>query len=237
MNLNTDYVKKLMGWCPACKKIESEKEQTFCFANRAAVSDRIGNYQDIQTSNVIFPANNSLFCLLFAAGFNLLLRFEDLQPFLAGLVLLNAVYCLFVIKVLSAGILVDSRGVHLQAFRMRNFEIPYEEIEAVGEYKLEKRSKKNSRLLYMLGVIALCGIAYVALAGEWRAFVLIISTLPLSLCLEKKRKSQYRDLDTRLYIKTRNKKWYEWTPYYSIITDEASAARLKSFIERNSGRK
>jgi len=37
----------------------------------------------------------------------------------------------------------------------------------------------------------------------------------------------------QLYIKTRHKRWFEWTPYYSLITDEASAAELKSIIEKH----
>jgi hypothetical protein len=49
--------------------------------------------------------------------------------------------------------------------------------------------------------------------------------------MERKQKTRLLDLNTQLYIKTGHKKWYEWTPYYSLITDEASAAELKSFIE------
>jgi hypothetical protein len=61
----------------------------------------------------------------------------------------------------------------------------------------------------------------------------LISMFPLLLFMERKQKTRLLDLNTQLYIKTRHKKWYEWTPYYSLITDEASAEELKSFIERH----
>jgi len=238
VNLNTEYIKKLMGWCPACKKIEPEKEQTFCFANQAAVSGKTGNPQDTLTSNVTFPANTSLFVLLYTVGFNLILRVEDLSLFLAGLVLLNAIYCRLALKTFNTAVRTGSKSLYRRGFRLKDFEIPYEEIESVGAYNLEKRSKKSSLVLYILGGIALCvALAYPALEGDWRPVLLIISIFPFTLFLLAKQKSRYQDLDMQLYIKTRNKKWYEWTPYYSIITDEASAIRLKSFIEKHPERR
>ncbi|WP_440953822.1 DUF1673 family protein [Methanosarcina sp. Mfa9] len=238
MNLNTEYIKNLMGWCPVCRKIEPEKEQTFFFANQAAVSGKTGNSQDTLTSNVTFPANTSLFVLLFTVGFNVLLRVEDFSLFLAGLVLLNAIYCRLALKAFNTAVRTGSKSLYLRGFRLKDFEIPYEEIESVVEIKIEKRSKKSSLILYMLGGIAICFVlAYSTLEGDWRPFLLIISVLPLILFLLAKQKGRYQDLNTQLYIKTRNKKWYEWTSYYSIITDEASAARLKSFIERHPERR
>lgn len=236
-----EQIKRLMGWCPACRKIDAKNEQTFCFANQPAVSGKkreSGAWPDFRTSNVTYPANSALFCLLFAAGFNLLPRTEDLPRFLAGLILLNAIYYWFSIKSLSAKIQLDSRGVNMQSFRMREFKLPYREIESIVEHKLEKRSKKSSLLLFILGGIAvLCIAACMVLEGEdrflVRLFVLTISILPLTLFWERNQKTRYHDLNTQLYIKTRRKKWYEWSSYYSIITDEASAAELKSSIERH----
>ncbi len=223
-----------MGWCPVCRKIEPEKEQTFCFANQPAVSGKMGNSQDTLTSNATFPANTSLFVLLFTVGFNVLLRVEDLPLFLAGLTLLNSIYCWLALKTFNTAVRTGRKSLYLRGFRLKDFEIPYEEIESVGAYNLEKRPWKSSLILCILGGIALCGIlAYTAPKDELRPFLLIISILPLILFLERKQKGRYQDLNTRLYIKTRNKKWYEWTPYYSLITDEASAAALKSFIERH----
>ena len=238
MNLNTEYIKKLMGWCPVCRKIEPEKEQTFCFANQATVSGKTENSQDTLTSNATFPVNTTLFVLLCTVGFNLILRVEDLSLFLAGLILLNAIYCRLALKAFNAEVREGSKSLYLQGFRLKDFEIPYEEIESVGAYNIEKRSKKSSLILCILGGIALCvALAYPAMEGDWRPVLLVISVLPIILFLLAKQKTRYQDLNTRLYIKARNKKWYEWTPYYSIITDEVSAARLKSFIEKHPERR
>lgn len=90
-------------------------------------------------------------------------------------------------------------------------------------------------LFFIIGGIAFCTfVVYymAAVEGEWKGLLLLISLLPLILFAERKQKTRFRDLNTQLYIKTRHKKWYEWTPYYSLITDETSAAELKSSIER-----
>jgi len=62
-------------------------------------------------------------------------------------------------------------------------------------------------LLLGIGGVAICGfvVYMVVVEGEWKPLLLLISL----------------------------KKWYEWTPYYSLITDETSAEELKSFIERH----
>jgi hypothetical protein len=228
-------IKKLMGRCPACRKMALQTKQPCKFSNKASVSGKTGNTLEFQTSNVIFPANTTLVILLVYICFSLLLRYpEDITPFLASFFLLNTCYYFLYLKTLEAAVLVDRFGVHLHAFRLKKFEIPYEKIESVTSHKLEKRSKKMS-LLLVIGGIALCGFfVYIAVAeGEWKPLLLLVSILPLLLFMEKKQKTRLLDLNTQLYIKTRRKKWYEWTTYYSVVTDEASAEELKSFIERH----
>jgi hypothetical protein len=199
------------------------------------ISGKAGNLQEFRTSNVVFSANTNLILLLFYIGISLLLRYpEDIYFFLIGLLLLNVCYYLLVLKTFEATVLVDKSGVHLQAFRLKKFEISYEEIVSVTLYRLEKRSKKMS-LLLIIGGIAFCGlVVYMAVVeGEWKPLLLLISVLPLLLSVERKQKTQFWDLNTQLYIKTKHKKWYEWTSYYSLITDEASASEIKSSIERH----
>ncbi|AKB76608.1 hypothetical protein MSHOH_0125 [Methanosarcina horonobensis HB-1 = JCM 15518] len=184
---------------------------------------------------MIFPANTTLVFVPVYISISLLLRYpEDITLFLTGLFLLNTCYYFLYLKTLKAAVLVDKSGVHLKAFRLKNFEIPYEEIESVASYRLEKRSKKMS-LFLIIGGIALCGFfVYIAVTeGEWKPLLLLVSLFPLLLFLERKQKTRFWDLNTQLYIKTRHKKWYEWTPYYSLVTDEASAAEIKSSIERH----
>lgn len=230
-----DQIQKLMGWCPACRKMTLQTEQPCNFINTAQISGKTGNIPEFRTSNIIFPANTTLVFVLFYICISLLLRYpEDISLFLAGLFLLYICYYLLYLKTLEAAVLVDRFGVHLHAFRLKKFEIPYEEIESVTSYRLEKRSKKMS-LFLVIGGIALCGFfVYIAVAeGEWKPLLLLVSIIPLLLFMGRKQKMRFWDLNTQLYIKTRHKKLYEWTPYYSLITDEASAAELKSFIERH----
>jgi len=230
-----DQIKKLMGWCPICKKEAQQTKQSRDFANMVPISGKTGNPPEFRTSNVVFPANTNLVILLFTIGANLLLRYpEDIYFFLVGLLLLNICYYFLVLKTFEAAILVDKFGVHLQAFRLKKFEIPYKEIESVTSYRLEKRSKKMSLLLVIVG-FAVCGfVVYMAVVkGEWNVLLLLISLLPLTLFAERRQKTRFGYLNTQLYIKTKHKKWYEWTSYYSLITDEVSATEIKSSIERH----
>ncbi|HII80942.1 MAG TPA: DUF1673 family protein, partial [Methanosarcina sp.] len=229
-----DQIKKLMGWCPACKRMAPQTKKSCYFANMDPISGKTENIPEFRTSNVVFPANSTLVFILYYISISLLLRhLEDITLFLVSLFLLNTCYYFLYLKTLEAAVLVDRFGVHLHVFRLKKFEIPYEKIESVTSHKLEKRSKKMS-LLLVIGGIALCGfVVYIAVAeGEWKALLLLVSVLPLLLFVEMKQKMRFWDLNTQLYIKTRHKKWYEWTPYYSMVTDEASAEELKFFIER-----
>ena len=235
MSLKVEKIKKFMGWCPNARASEARRRYPCKFSNTAPVSGKTGTSPEFRTSNVIFPANTTLVFVLFYICFSLLLRYpEDITLFLAGLFLLNICYYFLYLKTLEAAVLVDRFGVHLRAFRLKKLEIPYAEIESVKLCRLEKRSKKMS-LLLVVGGIVLCGFfVYMAVAGgEWKPLLLLASLFPLLLFVERKQKNRFQDLNTQLYIKTRHKKWYEWTPYCSLITDEASATGLKSLIERN----
>jgi hypothetical protein len=230
-------IKKLMGRCPACRKMALQTKQPCKFSNMASVSGKTGNTPEFRTSNVLFPANTSLSIAYFMISFSLLLRLEipeEISYFLAGLLLFNTSYYLLVLKTFEAAVLVDKFGVHLQAFRLKKFEIPYEEIESTTLYKLEERSTKMS-LFLIIGGIALCGfmVYMAAVKGGWNLLLLLISLLPVTLFAARKQKTQYRNLNTQLYIKTKHKKWYEWDSYYSLVTDEVSAAEIKSLIARH----
>jgi hypothetical protein len=232
-----ENVRKLMGWCPVCEKMTSQTKKSHGFANMTPISGKIGNLPEFRTSNVLFPANTTLFLIYFMISFRLLLSLEypeEILLFLTGLFLLNISFYLLILKTFDTAVLVDKLGVHLQAFRLKKLEIPYGEIESITLYRLEKRSKKVS-LLLVIGGIAICGfVAYIAVVkGDWNVPILMISLLPLILFAERKQKAQFWNLNTQLYIRTRNKKWYEWTSYYSLVTDEISAAELKSSIERH----
>lgn len=230
-----ETVRKLMGWCPACKKTTQQTKRFCDFANTATIPGKTINISEFRTTNVIFPANTTLFIFLFVIFFNLLMTHtENIYLFLVGLFLLNIPCYLLILKTFEAAVLVDRSGVRLQAFRLKKFNIPYEEIESIKSYRLEKRSKETS-LLLIIGGIALCGfVFYMAVVkGEWKTLLLLISLFPLILFTMRKQKTQFKNLNTQLYIKTRHKKWYELDSYYSLITDENSASEIKSSIERH----
>lgn len=230
-----DHIKKLMGWCPACKKTAHQTKQSCHFANTAMISGKTENTTEFRTANVIFPANTTLFTFLFVIFFNLLMTHtENISLFLVGLFLLNIPCYLLILKTFEAAVLIDKSGVHLQAFRLKKFDIPYEEIENITSHRLEKRSK-GMFLLLVIGGIAFCGFAvYMAVVKEeLKILLLLISLFPLTLFAARKQKTQFSNLNTQLYIKTKHKKWYEWNSYYSLITDEVSAVEIKSSIERH----
>ena len=185
----------------------------------------------------VFPANNTIFLVFFMISFRLILslRYPEYIPlFLVCLLLLNISCYWLVLKTFGAAVLVNKFGVHLQAFRLKRFEISYKEIESVTSYRLEKRSKEMS-LLLVIGGFAFCGfVVYMAVVkGEWNVLLLLISLLPLMMFMGRKQKTRFGDLNTQLYIKTKHRKWYAWTSYYSLITDEASAEEIKALIERH----
>lgn len=230
-----EQIKKFMGWCPACKKTAHQTKQSCYFINTAIISGKTENTTEFRTANVIFPANTALFTFLFVIFSNLLMTHtENISLFLVGLFLLNISCYLLILKTFEAAVLIDKSGVHLQAFRLKKFDISYEEIENITPHRLEKRSKKMS-LLLIIGEIAFCGfVVYMTvIKGEWKIPLLLVSLLPLILFTTRKQKTHLRNLDTQLYIKTKHKKWYELNSYHSLITDEGSAAEIKSSIERH----
>ncbi len=231
INVVFEQIRKLMSWCPICNKTVQKEKKPFTFVNIATISGKIGKTPEFRTSNVLFPANTTLFIAYFIISFNLLLRLkspENAPLFLAGLLLFNVSYYLLVLKTFNTAVKVDKLGVHLQGFRLKKFEISYKEIECITSHRLEKCSKKMSLFLIIGGASLYGFMAYVAIVkGDWNILLLSISLLPLMLFAERKQKTQLGNLNTQLYIKIKHKKWCEWTSYYSIITDETSAAQIK----------
>jgi len=106
-----DQIKKLMGWCPVCKKMAQQTEQPCNFTNIAPISGKAGNSPEFRTSNVIFPANSNLVFVLFYIGISLLLRYPgDITLFLEGIFLLNTCYYVLFLKTFEASVLADSFG-------------------------------------------------------------------------------------------------------------------------------
>ena len=231
------FIKKLMGWCPDCNRKKTQAEQPYEFSNSAFLAGKTkkspGNNPEFRISNVVFPTNSSICILLYSISLQIFLENQDLSGVLINLIVIDLFCYSLWLKALNAAIVADESGIQLQAFRFRNFEIPYDEIEAVASYKLEKHSKKTSVFLFIMGVV-FCGfVLYVAAReNDWtgvrNGLLILISMLPLLFFAEKKTRAWKSN--TRLDIMAKHKKWYEFTPYYSLVTDETRASELKSFI-------
>lgn len=238
-----DQLKRVMGWCPDCKRTKAQAEQAYNFSNPAFMAGKAKKNSEknpeFRISNVAFLANTSLLVFVFTIALNFILRAQDMRTqgisgSLVSLFVLNIFYYSLWLKSLdTAAIVADKFGVQLQAFRFRNFEIPYDEIEYVASHRLEKHSKAESVLLAIMGIALYGFVLYVAaIKNDWvgvrNGLLILIPMLPLLFFAE--RKNRLWKHDTRLYIKIKHKKWYEFTPYYSVVTDEARASELKSFI-------
>jgi hypothetical protein len=154
-----EQIKKLMGWCPVCKKMLPQTKQSSDFSIMASISDTTRRLQEFQTSNVVFPANNILFLVYFMIISRLILSLgypEYIPLCLVGLLLLIVSCYWFILKTFDAAVVVDKQGVNLQAFRLKKFKIFYKEIESVVSYRREKRSNKLS-ILMVIGGLAFCG--------------------------------------------------------------------------------
>lgn len=238
MSRESRYIKKLMGWCPVCKSMAPKIESPFISENWIPVSGKTRNLPELRTSNVVFPANVALIMTFLMISFNLLLFLRYLwgMPlFLAVLFLLSCSCYLLALKTYDSAVLVDELGVHLQAFRFKKL-IPYNNIESITVSRINKKSKKIYFLLIILGIV-ICGfLSFMAVVkGEGNILLQWVSLLPFVLITEWKQKTRFWNGNTRLHIKTRHKKWYEWTwaSYNSMITDEVLAAEIKSSIERH----
>lgn len=230
-----EQIKKIMGWCPLCNKVALQTKQSCTSVNMAPISGKTGLFQEFQTSNVVFPANYAILLLYFIISLRLILFLrspEYISPFLVFLLLLNVSCYWLLLKTFDATVLVDKLGVHLQGFKLKELEISYNEIKCVTSHGHEKSSKKESLFLVIVGIV-FCGLLLVGMAeeGDWSTFLLFISLFLLILIMERKHKTRFENLNTQLYIRMKHKKWYEWTSHYSLITDEASAAEIKTFIE------
>ncbi len=194
-NRELNIIKKLIGWCPVCRKMAQQTKQFRSFANLTPISGKTGKFSEFRTSNVLFSANNTLFLIYFMISFQLLLHLkspEDTFLFLAGLFLFN-VFCYFlVLRTFKAAVLVDKYGIHFQAFKLNKFDLYCKDIESVTLYRLEKRSKNMSFLLN-IGEIIFCVFVFylVAVKGEWNLLLFLISLLLLMLFAERKQKSRF----------------------------------------------
>jgi len=231
MVLSVEYIRKLMGWCPNVTPARYRSMQPVDFVHPSLKARGRSNFENIESRNVIFPANTSLFALFWIICVNLVFHLPRNMDYAVLVPILVVVYCVsyfIVIRLFQTNISIDENGVHFKSFRLGHFTLDYRDIKSVIPNKLVKPSVI---LMAIMLLILFAMLAYSAISGDWQLIVSIVPLLPWYLLVKHKYDRKYHDLDTQLYIEHENKKWYEPTPYYSLVTDGITASRIQAAIE------
>ena len=238
MTINVaETVRKVMGWCPNVTPARYRSMQPVDFEYTSQIPSGGSNVESIQSNNVAFSANTSLFTLCFVICFYLVIPLARNMDYAISIPILVGMCSLFyfiVVKIFQANISIDENGVHFKSFGLRNFTLNYRDIKSVTPNKYAKPS--NVVMAAMLMILAAL-LAYSVISGEWQVILPIAALLPGGLLAKHKQDRKYHDLDTQLYIEYENKKWYELTAYYSIVTDGITASGIQTAIEHNMGAK
>jgi hypothetical protein len=236
MTINiAETVRRFMGWCPNVTQSRYKSMQPVDFEYTSQIPHKGSNVENVQSNNVMFYANNSLLTICFGIGFSLILNvFRNLDyAILIPIVVVIYFFFYFIeVKTFQASVSIDKSSVHLKSIGLKNITLNYKDIESVTPNKLIKTS---STFIAIILIIPVAFLAYLVVSKEWQFIITIAPLLPLLLLVIHKQDNEYYDLDTQLYIEYKNKKWYELTPYYSIITDEMTASRIQAAIEHNMG--
>jgi len=231
MTLLIENIRKLMGWCPNATPVMRKSLQLVDFVNSSQTPSRRSNVENVQSKNVMFSANNFLLTICFVMGFNLILNLFRNLDYSLLIPIIVATYSFFYfieIKTFQASVSIDQNDVQLKSIGLKNITLNYRDIKSVTPNKLIKAS---STLIAIILILLAVFFAYLVVSKEWQQIITIAPLLPWWLLVKHKYDRQYHDLDTQLYVEYKNKKWYELTPYYSIITDEMTASRMQTAIE------
>jgi hypothetical protein len=240
MTINVaETIRKIMGWCPNATMSKSKSSQQIDFANAEIKSLRIPDGDFVQSKNVLFPANTSLFVILGITILNVVLflsRGIDYTVLIPIAIGASIFFYFFVIKSLRSNIFIDEHGVHLESFELRNVTIKYRDIKSVSPNKSIKFAASMTSLLAILLLIIVSLSAYSAhMRGDWQMSMLVFLIVPGYLLLKYRGDAKYQDVDTQLSIQCENKsrysKWYEATSNYTIATDKLTASRVQDCIE------
>ena len=225
-----NYVKKLMGWCPSVTPTGYKSIKHVDFVNPPQIPSGGSNVEKFESKNVMFFANTSVFTFFCVISVNLVLMFGrnlDYAVFIPILVIMYSLLYFLEIKMFQASISIDENGVHLKSFELRDVVLNYKDIKSVKTFKLNKPSIALKAIALMILVAFL---AHSVISGEWKLIVSIAPLLPWYLLVKQKQDREKYDLDIQLYIESKKKKWYELSPYYSVITDQMTASGIQAAI-------
>lgn len=237
MVLFVEYIRKLMGWCPSVTPTTYKSIKHVDFVNPSLKAPGRLNVENIQSRNILIPANTYLFLLWIVISLNkvsTLVRNQDYVILILFLVVMNFLLYLIILKTLQANILINENGMHLKSYGLRNITLQYRDIKSI---KTGKPAKPSNVVMAAMLIILAAFLIYFVISGEWQSIIPIAALVPGYLLMKHKQDREYHDLDTQLYIEYENKKWYELTPYYSIVTDVIIASKIQAAIEHYGGAK
>lgn len=231
MTTLVENIRKVMGWCPNATPVMRKSMQHVDFTNPSQTPSGRLNLENVQSKNIMFSANTTLFTICFIICLNLVLflaRKIDYATLIPILVVMYSLFYCIVAKTFQTSVSIDENGVHLKSFEFRDITLDYKGIKSVTPDKL----MKPSVVLIAIMIIVLAALVIHSIVlGDWKLIITIFPLLPGYLILKHKQDREYHDLDTQLYIQSKNTRWYEISPYYSIITDRMTASRMQTAIE------
>lgn len=229
--------KVMMGWCPNVTQSRHGSMQPVDFVYLSQTAFRQSNVVNVQSKNVIFPANSSVLYIVIVTVLTQVLIFSRDMDYVILIPILAGMYSLFyflAVKAFQSNISIDKNGVHLGSFELRNITLKYGDIRLVTQNKPIKSIEMFMILAMILTTFA-ASLAYLVISGEWQLIISVAPLLPGYLFLKHKQDMKYHDLDTRLDIRSENKnrytRWYELTSYYTIVTDRITASGIQAEIE------
>ncbi len=235
MTTLVENIRKMMGWCPGVTPAKYNTIQHVDFVNPSQIPSGGLNVEKFESKNVMFFANTSVFTFCIFGSLNLVLmlgRNLDYAVLIPILMLMYSLFYFLEVKMFQASISIDENGVHLESFELRDVLLNYNDIESVKTFKLNKPS---IALIAMALIIVVALLAYLVMTGEWKLIISIAPLLPWYLLIKQKYDREKHNLDIQLYIESRKKKWYELSPYYSVITDQMTASGIQAAIEHYRG--
>ena len=238
MTLNfAQTIRKMMGWCPNVNPTGYTLNRQVVFENPLQIPSGRSNVEKFESDNVLFYANTSVFTFCFIVSLNLVLMFGrnlDYAVLIPILMLMYSFFYFLEVKMFQASISIDKNGVYLESFELRDVLLNYNDIKSVKTFNLNKPS---IALIAVALIIVVALLAYSVISGEWKLIISIAPVLPWYLLIKQRHDREKHNLDTQLFIESRNKKWYQLSQYYSVITDQLTAHRIQAVIENYRGEK
>jgi len=237
MTVLFENIRKMMGWCPGVTPAKYNTIQHVDFVNPSQIPSGGSNVENFESNNVLFSDNKSVFTFFSVISVSLVLTLSrnlDYAVLIPILVIMYSLLYFLVIKMFQASISIDENGVHLKSFELRDVVLNYKDIKSVKTFKLNKPSIALKAIALMILVACL---AHSVISGEWKLIVSIAPLLPWYLLVKHTQDLEKHNQDIQLYIESKKKKWYELSPYYSVITDQMTASGIQAAIGHYRGAK